>query len=104
MDGRAESGAKTSRNIVCTAGVGCATLVARQDCNAHEWYDRWSQIEQAASLYDSRAVAHDLRTDCMMHPDCVTDQARYVFAEKILPLRSLLCLACRPRVSCLAIK
>lgn len=101
---RTESGAKASRNIACTAGVGCATLVARQDCSAHGWYDRWSQIEQAANLYDSGAVAHDLRIDCMMHPDCVTDQARYVFAEKILLLRSLLCLAYQPRVSYLAVQ
>lgn len=44
----------------------------------------------AANSYDSGVIAHDLRRDCMMHPDCVTDQARYVFAEKILLLRTLL--------------
>lgn len=101
---RAESGAKASSHIACAAGFGCATLVARQDCSAHGWYDRWSQIEQAANLYDSGAVAHDLRIDCMMHRDCVTDQARYVFAEKILLLRSLLCLAYQPRGSYLAVQ
>lgn len=104
MGRRAVSGAKASSNIACAAGSGCATLVARQDCSVQGWCDRWSQIEQTPSLYDSGAVAHDLRTDCMMHPDCVTDQARYVFAEKFLLLRSLSCLAYKPIVSWLAVQ